>query len=260
MDPFANSSEVNNLSETGRIGRRLRKWGLRLLDPKQIPELAGERVVFHHLKSAGFLDGLERKRVLEIGPKHGKDSLLLSSLGPSELVLIDLPEKHPMIERWLPQIPCHKAYVQGNILYLAEEEYAQLGSFDLVWCLGVLYHNVEQLRLIKRLYDLCEVGGKVVVESATTRNRKLEKLNVVEIYWPDTYRGVPTITHIPSRLAIKSWFEMVGFREVKIWDIYSRKLARVRAVLTGVKQATASPYVYYDKSNLNPSYIVGDAK
>jgi len=34
-----------------------------------------------------------------------------------------------------------------------------IGSFDLIWCLGVLCHNVEQLRLLKRLFDPSNVGG-----------------------------------------------------------------------------------------------------
>ena len=62
-----------------------------LVDPRHISEICEERVVFNHIKAQGFLDGFENKRILEIGPKHGKDSLLLATLNPSELVLIDLP-------------------------------------------------------------------------------------------------------------------------------------------------------------------------
>jgi len=124
----------------------------------------------------------------------------------------------------------------------------------------VLYHNVEQLWLLKRLYDLCKVEGIVVIESATTRNKKLEKLNVVEIHWPDCYRGVQTITHLPSRLCIRSWLEMVGFSDVVIHHVYSRNLSRGRVVLTGIKKSDPRPYIYYATSDLNPIYVVGDAK
>lgn len=241
-----------------RITSRLRRFVIKRWDPRRISEEAGERVVFQHLKSTGFLDDFEGKRILEVGPKHGKDSLLLASLKPSDLVLLDLPEKQPMIERWFPQVPDNKTYIQGNILYLTAEQQAELGCFDLIWCLGVIYHNVEQLRLLKKLYDLCRPNGKVVIESAITRNKKLANLNVVEIHWPGTYRNVPTITHLPSRLAIKSWLEMCGFSHVNIHDVYSKKLASHRAVLTGIKQKS-NPYVYY-KATLNPVYWAGDAK
>jgi hypothetical protein len=125
--------------------------------------------------------------------------------------------------------------------------------------LGVIYHNAEQLRLIKKLYNLCCENGKIVVESATTRNNKLAKLNVVEIHWPETYRKVPTITHLPSRLALKSWLEMSGFGQVKICQVYSKQLSTDRAVLTGIKESGSKPYLYY-KSALNPNYMAGAAE
>ncbi len=189
--------------------------------------MIGERVIFKHLNEIGFLDNYENKRILEIGPKHGKDSILLSTLKPKELVLIDLPSKREMVDNWLPQVSdkCKTKYIEGNILYLTKDQLEQLGKFDLIFCLGVLYHNVEQIRMLKRIYDLCNNNGTVVIESSTTRNKKLIKLNVVEIHWPETYRGVPTITHNPSRLAIKSWLEMVGFSNVLIRDVYSKNLS-----------------------------------
>jgi SAM-dependent methyltransferase len=197
---------------------------------------------------------------LEIGPKHGEDTRLLSRLAPSRLVLIDLPDKRNLVNTWLPEIPVPTTLVEGNLLYLPEENTRELGQFDLVWCLGVLYHNAEQLRLLRMLFKLCRPGGKVVVESATTRNRKLQNLNVVEIHWPSFYRDLPTITHMPSRLAIKSWLEMVGFSNVTIHDLYSRGLAKYRAVLSGVRDQDAKPYTGYGALPDNPPYIPGESQ
>ena len=245
-----------------KISRRFRSLWTRMFDPRRVPEASGERVVFNHLRDQGLLDGFKNRRILEIGPKHGLDSLLLAALSPSELVLVDLPEKEAMVKEWIPKVSskCTTTYLEGNILYLTQEQYEQLGTFDLIWCLGVLYHNAEQLRLIKRLFDLCNVNGYVVIESATTRDKKLEKLNVVEICWPETYRNVQTITHLPSRLAVKSWLEMAGFVDVKIMDIYSREIGWQRAVLTGMRAEKSKPYVSYAASGLNPVYVVGDAE
>ncbi|MFX0022757.1 MAG: DUF1698 domain-containing protein [Candidatus Hermodarchaeota archaeon] len=235
--------------------KKLYNLYFRVYDPLRIAELEGERVVFKYLKDNNLLEGLANKRILEIGPKHGKDSVLLASLNPSELILIDLPEKSEYIHTWLPAILriCNTKYIEGNILYLNEEEYQQLGKFDLIFCLGVLYHNVEQIRLLKRLYKLCNLDGLIIVESSTTRNRKLEKNNVVEICWPKQYRNIPTITHLPSRLAIKSWLEMVGFMDVTIHNVYSRALRWQRAVITGIKTEHSESYMNYG------AYSVGDA-
>jgi SAM-dependent methyltransferase len=183
-------------------------------------------------------------RILEIGPKHGLDTRLLATLEPRELVTIDLAEKADEIAAWLADVPVAR-HVEANVLYLSEHERAELGRFDLVWCLGVLYHNIEQLRLLRRLYELTADGGLVVVESSTTRSRVLGRRNVVELHWPQTYRNVPTITHLPSRRAIASWLEMVGFTDVRVRDVYSRGLARQRAVLSGRRESDGSAYAGY---------------
>lgn len=231
---------------------------LKIYDPLVIAEIDRERYIFNRLKELKFLDDLEKKRILEIGPMHGKDSLLLAGLKPKELVLIDLPEKDKRLKEWLPAVSntCPTTYIQGNILYLLPEDFDKLGKFDLVWCTGVIYHNPEQLRLLKKLFDLCRIKGRVVVESEVAHNRKIRRMNAVEIHWPEPFGDI-TVTHLPSPLAIKSWMEMVGFAEVKIRNILS-KLHRNRAVVTGVRLENSKSYSYYVDSS-NPLYTFGDA-
>jgi SAM-dependent methyltransferase len=207
---------------------------------KRRREAEGARVVFDYLRPELPRGG----RILEIGPKHGLDTRLLATLEPRELVTVDLPEKAREIASWLPEVPVAR-HVEANVLYLSEHERAELGCFDLVWCLGVLYHNVEQLRLLRRLYELTAESGLVVVESATTRNRILAGRNVVELHWPETYRSVPTITHLPSRRAIASWLEMVGFADVRVRKVYSRSLGWQRAVVTGRRDSGRAAYAGY---------------
>ena len=233
---------------------RDRWWALR--DPKRIAETRGERVVFRHLERAGRLKRFRGGRILEIGPKHGEDSRLLASLEPGELVLLDLPEKDALVQTWVSELKA--TYVSGNLLYMTPSELLELGTFDLVWCLGVVYHNVEQLRLLRRLFHLTRTDGFVVIESSTTRDRRLADKNVVEIHWPKTYRGERTITHQPSRLALKSWLEMVGFADVRIEPVYSRATAWQRAVLTAVRPAEPKPYLSYVGEDA-PPWIAGDA-
>jgi 2-polyprenyl-3-methyl-5-hydroxy-6-metoxy-1,4-benzoquinol methylase len=239
--------------------QRAKNLWAKTTDPKRRKELAGTRLVFDHLSQRDFMTSLKGKRILEIGPKHGNDSRLLASLEPEELVLIDLPEKRELVERWLPDLPGNVRFIPGNLLYLGSETLAELGQFDLVWCLGVLYHNVEQLRLLKRLFDLTGTNGHAVVESSTTRHRVLRHMNAVEIHWPRTFRDVPTITHMPSKKAIKSWMEMVGFEDVRVENAYSRDTGRQRAVLSAQKSAQSEAYMSYGFTGENPDYVAGGA-
>jgi SAM-dependent methyltransferase len=239
-------------------GRARRGW-YRLTDPRRLEELRGERMVFRSLEREGLLERFRGGRILEIGPKHGHDSLLLAGLGPQELVLVDLPEKRELVDAWLSRVTafCPTRYLEMNLLYAPPAEISRLGTFDLVWCLGVVYHNVEQVRLLRRLFNLCKPQGALVLESATVRDRRLVNRNVVEIHWPRQYRDTATITHLPSRLALKSWLEMVGFSEVEIRDFYSRRTGWQRAVLTAARPTEPRPYLSY-ASGSEP-WIAGEA-
>jgi len=225
------------------VGRASRRLLGRRVDARRLTEVSGERVVFESLVRQGFLEQFRGKRILEVGPKHGEDSLLLAALEPSELVLVELPEKRNLVRTWLPTVQkrCPTTYVEANLLYISRQELGVLGQFELVWCLGVIYHNAEQLRLLRRLFNLTATGGTLVLESSTTRDRRLTELNVVEIHWPTPYRDTQNITHHPSRRALQSWLEMAGFTDVELRDIYSSELSWQRAVITAMRPQTPTP-------------------
>jgi SAM-dependent methyltransferase len=243
------------------LGRRIAKRITNRLLRHQPAEAGVERLMyrvhlFHELQAI-----LDRRpqRILEIGPKDGLDSTRLASLEPDELVMIDLPEKRDMVDEWLVTIPCPHQYIEGNLMYM---DTTALGTFDLIWCTGVLYHNPEQLRLLRKLFKLLNVGGLLVLESATIRDRRLRDGAYVQIYYPETYRDTGTITHLPSAGAIRAWLAMVGFTQIHESRSYQHEnpeLAGQRyaciARKTEVKEGTA----YYAKTGLNPTYQIGDS-
>ena len=219
--------------------------------------------LFDELMALAGPDRFAGKRLLEIGPKDGLDSKRLMALNPAELVLLDLPEKDSLVHRWLPQLPGPHSYIVGNFMYLPPQEYDALGRFDLIWCTGVLYHNAEQLRMLRRLYKMLEPGGYLVLESATLRlAKKLRQGAFVEIHYPRTYRDTGTITHLPSAGAIKAWLAMVGFTQIhdsRCYEPQDQSLIGHRYACICQKTAADDGYIYYGRSGLNPAYRLGDA-
>ena len=61
-------------------------------------------------------------------------------------------------------------------MYFSDEDLSKIGKFDLIWFTGVLYHNPEQLRFIKKLYNLLNDKGYLVLESSTVRSLSNEQL------------------------------------------------------------------------------------
>jgi SAM-dependent methyltransferase len=220
--------------------------------------------LFEDLKSR--LDGRKPERILEVGPKDGKDTRRLLTLEPSALTLFDLPGKEALIHTWLPSLEAPGLeLIIGNIMY--DQRAGELEPYDVVWCTGVLYHNPEQLRMVSRLFNLLKPDGLLVIESATARRMwYAAKGNFVEIWYPPSEEAErkhfisANITHLPSRRAIESWMRMVGLEDVGMSDCHSRssrKLARVRAAFIGRRSKDAKPAPY--SSDPDYQYPIGQA-
>lgn len=200
------------------------------------------------------------KRFLEIGPKDGNDTKRLMSLEPSKYILFDLPDKSVENEKWIENLNSNQELIIKNFLYLSQEEYDRLGSFDLIYFTGVLYHNPEQLRFIKKLYDKLNIGGILVLESATIRNYFYRNKNLVQIFYPNTYRDTTTISHLPSKEAIKSWLRMVGFEKIidsKCYEKENYNVKNLRYACIAEKQGSDKLETYYKKQIEDSDYFIG---
>ncbi len=228
------------------------------------PESLMYRVhLFDELVGLAGGDRLEGCRILEIGPRDGLDSLRLAGLNPSELVMMDLPEKQERVRSWLDQVRCPHRFIEANLMYMDGAEFSALGHFDIIWCTGVLYHNAEQLRLLRKLYKLLNTDGFLVLESSTARGpRNIRGGAFVEIHYPKTFRDTGTVTHHPSKGAISAWLQMVGFGPIHDSDCFAREnwdLVDTRMACIARKSSEDGAGVYYGKSGLNPDYRFGDS-
>lgn len=221
---------------------------------------AYRKYLFDELCEIYGLDFFKNKRILEIGPKDGEDTFRLQSLNPSEIVMFDLPDKTSENNKWIDKLEVNNKLVIENFLYLDKDKYNDLGNFDLIYFTGVLYHNPEQLKFLKKLYDKLNSEGVLVLESATTRNIFLKRRNVVEVFFPETYRGTTTITHLPSKKAIISWLKMVGFQNIfisKSYNVEDYNVKDSRFASISQKLNSDNPSVYYEKQIEDSDYYIG---
>ncbi len=231
--------------------------------------LSGAKADYRELLFADMcarLDGRRPGRILEIGPKDGDDTRRLAGLKPDRLVLVDLPNQQDRIAQWLPSLnDAPIELIVGNMMY--DRQFDSIAPFDLVWCTGVLYHNPEQLRFVRQLFDLTAPGGLLVLESATARRARTRNENCVEIWYPhdestsNAYHLSVNITHLPSRKAIESWLAMIGFRDIVRSDCHTRvtwSLGATRAAYIAQRPLDTDPGTYYWSAGLD--YRIGCAR
>ncbi len=239
----------------------LRKYILYILKISRKNErLMYRQTFFEQLKKELKNINLDNLKILEIGPKDGLDSIRLQTLKPKEIIFIDLPEKNQNL-KWMDKINCKTKLIQENIMYMNDESIKKLGKFKIIYCLGVLYHNPEQLRMIKKLYNLLEVGGLLCLESAVIRDLKYKfnKDSIVKIYFPKKYRNTRSITHLPNKNAINSWLKMSGFekiKEIQCYNLHNPLLINQRYACIAYK-SDEKQNLYYQAEKQN--YIIGES-
>lgn len=155
--------------------------------------------------------------VLEVGPKFGFHSLWIDkTLHPRLLVMADLQMQ--LLEGnqdWLPKIKCRHSMYYGDVLKSLRMK-AFCGSFDLVFLAGVLYHNVEQIRLLNLMWKLTKPKGTMLLQS--TIYNKPESL--IKLTWePGRMQGYC----YPSPKALLTMLVMTGWNDFRIYSDYRPK-------------------------------------
>ncbi len=138
------------------------------------------------------------------------------------------------------------------------------------------------MRFIRRLADMMNVNGILVLESSLTRNRHLIDHNCVEILWPKSQLCLrvgedddtlidsvvtvspdqsmsirSNISHMPSRKAVLSWLEMAGFQNFQEVDLGFKNDERMGVLVT----RTDFPGYTYSNRGPKPSpYFIGGAE
>jgi len=101
---------------------------------------------------------LAGKRVLELGPLEGADTINLKKFGCREVIAIEgRPQnyvKSCIIKNLFNLDNCH--FILGDFGYSGKLKWEALGKFDLCVAIGVLYHVIDPAFLIKRISEIAD--------------------------------------------------------------------------------------------------------
>ncbi|HSC91310.1 MAG TPA: DUF1698 domain-containing protein [Gaiellaceae bacterium] len=151
-------------------------------------------------------------RILEVGPKYGVHSLWIDErLGPSELVFCDFASDRPLHEEWVGRLRSPHRFVYGDLR--TATELLELEPFGHVFFLGVLYHTVNHLELLRLLNRVTRPGGTMLLETTIDPREDAS----VRLRWPANQKAkaVPSYDALRLLLAWTGWGDVTRFTDYR---------------------------------------------
>lgn len=95
--------------------------------------------------------------------------------------------------------------------------------FDVLFCLGVLYHRSDPVGMLKSLFKGLNKGGELILDTFMIDGEEDVCLTPKE-----RYSKIPNIYFIPTVNALKNWCHRAGFDRVEVLEIKKTDLNEQR--------------------------------
>ncbi|MBZ7954780.1 tRNA 5-methoxyuridine(34)/uridine 5-oxyacetic acid(34) synthase CmoB [Campylobacter molothri] len=155
-----------------------------------------------------FMNEISGKTVADIGCNNGYYMFKMLEFNPALLVGFDPSIKYRL------QFELINALAKTSIKYelLGVEDLPNYPlKFDVIFCLGVIYHRSDPIKMLKELKSGLNKNGVVFLDTMY-----IEVEREIALVPNKTYSKIPNIYFIPSISALKNWCERAGFKDFQI--------------------------------------------
>ena len=183
------------------------------------------------LEQVGLPEDCTGMRVLDIGARDGFFSFEVERRGAAEIVSLDnVPPEKTGFAVAAELLGSKAEYVTDNVYNVSVERY---GKFDLVLFFGVLYHLRHPLLALDHIWDICNHGAQLYVEShmideglvlhdgsfnrLDSYHADLLALPLVQFYPGRMLGNDFTSTWAPNQVALRGLLESAGFDVQHEW-------------------------------------------
>ncbi len=163
---------------------------------------------------------INNKIVGDIGCNNGYYLFQMMAEKPKKLVGFD-PSSIPYC-----QFLFLEHFIQSGIKYeLLGVEHVEFyeHKFDILFCLGVLYHRPDPIGSLKSLYKGLNWNGELILDTFM-----IDGEDEVALTPKKRYSKIPNIYFIPTINALKNWCYRAGFEQIKILEVSKTKLNEQR--------------------------------
>lgn len=163
-------------------------------------------VKFNLLKP--YLNEISGKIVADVGCNNGYYLFKMLEFNPKKLIGFD-----PSMRTFL-QFKFVNALAQTSIIYelLGVQDLPNYAlKFDVIFCLGVIYHRSDPVKMLKELKMSLNKGGVVFLDTLYIDDER-----EIALVPRQTYSKISNIHFVPSVTALRNWCERAGFSCFKV--------------------------------------------
>ena len=156
---------------------------------------------------------LRNKRILDIGSNNGYYMFRALLENPTLILGIE-----PTFHYWA-QYHFFKQMINDKRLMCHRLGHEDLHfftkQFDVVLCLGVIYHATDPIILLRNIHKALDKRGCLILESQGISGK-----TPMVLIPRKKYAGASGMWYVPTPLALKHWLIRTGFSDVEIFHIH----------------------------------------
>ena len=84
-------------------------------------------------------------------------------------------------------------------------------TFDVIFCLGVLYHRSDPVASLKSLHRSLNKGGEIIIDTII-----IEGEDEVCLFPKERYAAMRNVYFLPTVPALKNWLYRAGFEDIEV--------------------------------------------
>ena len=84
--------------------------------------------------------------------------------------------------------------------------------FDIIFCLGILYHRQSPIEGLRDIHTSMKPGGTLIIESQAIAGE-----SSIALFPEKTYAKVPGTWFVPTASCLKNWLDRCGFTDITLF-------------------------------------------
>lgn len=164
---------------------------------------------------------LKDKEIADVGCNNGYYMFKMLPFFPKSIIGFD-----PMAI-FYTQFEFLNHFINSNIKYellgIQDLDKNYKESFDVIFCLGVIYHRSDPIGALKNLFNALRKNGELVIDSIVINGE-----SELCLCPKDSYAKMSNVYFLPTVNTLKNWLYWCGFKEIELLEVKKTTLIEQR--------------------------------